>query len=321
MKFVEPPNQILRKAFIQGLHITTFARDLAQFLSRTLFFSSGLSMDGGELRTRISFWSRNSAMCALTEKVIFTDPYMVESLNHWTSPQLDDFAAALRSDAQLKVSVARLKSMFLSKTQALLHADLHSGSVMASEGSTYVIDPEFAFYGPMGFDVGALLSNLLLAFFSHAANQGRAFADFLLSQIVVFYESFETMFLDLWASSYADSGTKNELYPTALFEGDALVQAQNSFMREVWYDSLGFTGAKMIRRIVGIAHVADLESIADHNQRACCEKRCLTLGRQLVLASNPNNGDLRSRFSNIRDLVNVASELFDSEIAVWSLDN
>ena len=37
---------------------------------------------------------------------------------------------------------------------------------MACEASTYVIDPEFAFYGPMGFDIGALLANLLLAFYS-----------------------------------------------------------------------------------------------------------------------------------------------------------
>jgi len=37
---------------------------------------------------------------------------------------------------------------------------------MVTRESTQVIDPEFAFYGPMGFDVGAFLGNLILAFFA-----------------------------------------------------------------------------------------------------------------------------------------------------------
>ncbi len=51
--------------------------------------------------------------------------------------------------------------------QALIHGDLHTGSIMVNEQDTKVIDPEFAFYGPMGFDVGTLLANLLLNLCSH----------------------------------------------------------------------------------------------------------------------------------------------------------
>lgn len=55
---------------------------------------------------------------------------------------------------------------FIERTQALVHGDLHTGSIMVTQESTQVIDPEFAFYGPMGFDIGAFLGNLILAFFS-----------------------------------------------------------------------------------------------------------------------------------------------------------
>ena len=37
---------------------------------------------------------------------------------------------------------------------------------MLTQESTQVIDSEFAFYGPMGFDVGAFLGNLILAYFA-----------------------------------------------------------------------------------------------------------------------------------------------------------
>lgn len=47
-----------------------------------------------------------------------------------------------------------------------------------------VIDPEFAFYGPMGFDLGALIANLLLAYCAVPGNgQGGDYAEWLLEQV------------------------------------------------------------------------------------------------------------------------------------------
>jgi 5-methylthioribose kinase len=45
---------------------------------------------------------------------------------------------------------------------------------MVTHESTQVIDPEFAFYGPMGFDIGAFIGNLILAFYAQDghADQG-----------------------------------------------------------------------------------------------------------------------------------------------------
>lgn len=47
-----------------------------------------------------------------------------------------------------------------------------------------MIDPEFAFYGPMGFDLGALIGNLLLAYCAVPGNgQGDDYAEWLLQQV------------------------------------------------------------------------------------------------------------------------------------------
>ena len=37
---------------------------------------------------------------------------------------------------------------------------------MVSDSQTYILDPEFAYYGPMAFDVAKVIANLLLAAFS-----------------------------------------------------------------------------------------------------------------------------------------------------------
>jgi 5-methylthioribose kinase len=47
--------------------------------------------------------------------------------------------------------------------------------------------------------------------------------------------------------------------------------------------ALGFVGVKMIRRILGLAHVAELEAILDPDLRARCERKALRIGRLLVV--------------------------------------
>lgn len=105
-------------------------------------------------------------LCRLTEQVVFTDPYYPAPPNRHTTPHLDADVAALRADSDLTRRVFALKRLFMHSRESLLHGDLHTGSFMATPTSTFVLDAEFAFVGPMGFDVGAVLANLLLAFFA-----------------------------------------------------------------------------------------------------------------------------------------------------------
>ena len=45
---------------------------------------------------------------------------------------------------------------------------------------------------------------------------------------------------------------------------------QDKFFRELFRDCLGYAGAVIIRRILGIAHVIDYESIKDADARCVC---------------------------------------------------
>ncbi len=61
-------------------------------------------------------------------------------------------------------------------------------------------------------------------------------------------------------------------------------------MRVLFEDSLAFAGAKMIRRILGLAHVEDLELIADPERRAHCETKALRLARELLVRPQDFSG-------------------------------
>lgn len=320
MRFVEEPHLILRKTIIAKQRITSFASDIGVFMAKTLFGSSGLALEGGVLRAKVSKWSQNTGLCALTEKVIFTDPYTNAQFNHHTSPQLDAYAEGIRGDSDLKQAAAYHKALFLTKTEALLHGDLHTGSIMVMQGSTFVIDPEFAFYGPMGFDIGAVLSNLFLAYFSFF-NRDAEYSEWLLEQIVIVIDKFLEVFVQLWNDRSANAAVSGEIYNNQIFTKELLKEAQNQYLSSIWRDSIGFTGMKMIRRIVGIAHVADLESITDHDVRSACEKRALVFARGLVVASHKNS-IAADGLSTVRDVISAARKVYSGSVSDgWSHSN
>ncbi|MBQ1202801.1 MAG: phosphotransferase, partial [Loktanella sp.] len=175
-----------------------------------------------------------------------------------------------------------MKYAFRTQAEALIHGDLHSGSVMVTANDTRIIDPEWAFVGPMGFDIGALLGNLLLSYFSqpgHArsgADRQRQ-SDYLLQTIVSIWTAFDTGFRHLCRT---EAGTMLNAPLLDRAEQDAFL---DRYLAGVFCDTLGFAGAKMIRRIIGISHVADFEMIADIPLRATCEGRALDLARLLLL--------------------------------------
>ena len=281
------PHIIMRQGMIRAVRYPGFVAAITDFMAGTLFFTSDLAMPADEKKAAIAAFCGNTALCKITEDLIFTEPYMIAENNRWTSPQLDDIAAAFRDDGALKVAVSGLKLKFLSEAQALLHGDLHTGSIMVTQDDTRVIDPEFAFYGPMGFDVGALIANLLINYFSqdgHAKpdDPRENYQAWVLETVEACWNEFRGKFLALWRNQAA-----GDAYPTALFQdpagATALRLGQEAYMDRLFHDSIGFAAAKMIRRVLGLAHNIDLEWIEDPDVRAACETRCLKLARDMMV--------------------------------------
>jgi 5-methylthioribose kinase len=281
------PHVIMRYGMIRGLRYPAFAAQISDYLARSLFFTSDLAMPAASKKKLMATFCGNTELCKITEDLIFADPYRISERNRWTAPQLDRIAAEFRGDAALKLAISRLKLKFLSSAEALIHGDLHTGSVMVTEDDTRVIDAEFAFVGPMGFDVGAVIGNLLLAYFSQdghatAADPREEYQEWILGTAEQVWTGFATKFIELWRGH-----ASGDAYGTHLFADPAAAEALESerqrTMRRLYADSLGFAAAKMVRRILGLAHVIDLERIADPDRRAQCEERALRLARELLL--------------------------------------
>ncbi|MBR1085993.1 S-methyl-5-thioribose kinase [Bradyrhizobium manausense] len=304
MELLEP-HIIMRKGLVAGAQYPRFADDITTFMARTLFFTSDLALTAAAKKDAIAAFAGNHALCKITEDLIFTDPYRIAEQNRWTAPYLDALAADLREDMELHVAVSRLKLKFMASPEALLHGDLHTGSIMVTMSQTRVIDPEFAFYGPMGFDVGAVLANLLMAYFASAGHERapgerQAFEAWVLETVEQVWNEFARKFLDLWRSE-----ARGDAYPASLFPGEkgaARLEIERlAYMQRLFTDTIGFAAAKTIRRIFGLAHNIDFELIEDLERRAVSEARAVRLAREMMVET--------AAFRTIADVTAAARKL------------
>jgi 5-methylthioribose kinase len=153
--------------------------------------------------------------------------------------------------------------------------------------NTRVINPEFAFYGPMGFDAGAVIGNLLLAFFAQEGHEPcpgarTEYRGWILDTVEEVWNRSEKRFLELWRENIVGDAYESSLF-TDRASCEELILEQRRCLHRLFHDSLGFAGVKMIRRILGLAHVEELEAILDPDLKARCERKALRVGRLLVI--------------------------------------
>jgi 5-methylthioribose kinase len=281
-------HHIWRSELVLGKHYPQAATQLGEYLAQTLFHTSDFYQNAQAKKAEVSRFT-NPELCQITEDLFFTDPYVDHERNNF-EPVLQPAVEVLRQDKPLRLAVAALKHRFLCKAQALLHGDIHSGSIFVAEGKLKAIDAEFGYYGPMGFDPGSALGNLLLNYCGLPGLVGvREAADGReqrLQDVRELWLSFSARFLQLARDKSQD--------PTLAEPGYAEL-----FLQEVWHDAVGYCGAELIRRTVGLAHVADLDTIKDDAMRADCQRHALSLGQKLILTAQ-QIGDVESLIARIR---------------------
>ncbi|MBA0217851.1 S-methyl-5-thioribose kinase [Pectobacterium brasiliense] len=281
-------HRIWRSELVKGADYPQAAAQLGEYLAQTLFHTSDFHQHPHEKKAAVSQFT-NPELCQITEDLFFTDPYIDHERNQFDAALTPD-VQALRDDCALKLAVAGLKHGFLSKAEALLHGDIHSGSIFVAEGRLKAIDAEFGFYGPIGFDVGTAIGNLLLNYCGLpgllAPREAAAGRERRLEDIRTLWQSFSARFLAL-----SDSESRD---PALAESGYAAL-----FLQQVWRDAVGYCGTELIRRTIGLAHVADLDGIQETEARLACQRHAISLGRTLVLAA-PHIADVDALLARVR---------------------
>ncbi|PRY67127.1 2,3-diketo-5-methylthio-1-phosphopentane phosphatase/S-methyl-5-thioribose kinase,TIGR01767 [Glaciihabitans tibetensis] len=198
----------------------------------------------------------NPELCALTDAVVLDEPFREHEHNTWIA-ELDAAVRELYLDTELLAAAATLRATFGSRSEALIHGDLHSGSVMVGtrDGAqaTKIFDPEFSFVGPIGMDLGLFWANLTIAGIAARAVGAHQLASARLSAIGASWDEFRRVVAARW--------------PDRVAAPDDL--SQEEWLDRIHSDAWGFAGAESIRRVAGYAGAADLNSLpAEHRAAA-----------------------------------------------------
>jgi 5-methylthioribose kinase len=277
-------HEIMRSALLRHKKFPLFAEHITTFFVHTLLFTSDVVLEHKEKKGLVKKFT-NPELCEITEDLVYTEPFYDCEQNDVFEGTREFVREAIWNDKRLALETAKLKFDFMTKSQSLLHGDLHTGSIFIKEDSTKIIDPEFAFYGPAGYDVGNVVANLIFAYVnaSYTIEEIEAREDYLryiedtIDQVI---QLFSKKFLQVWEEKATE--------PTATFPG-----FKEWYLDSILEDTAAVTGLELCRRVIGIAHVKDLTSIANGEDRVAAEKICLTAGKTFILerASIRTSGD------------------------------
>ncbi len=265
---------IMRRALMEYRRFPKFAEDITTFMVNTLLLTSDVVMAHKSKKELVKGFI-NPELCEITEDLVYTEPFMDHPRNDVFPPTRAFAEAELWSDKKLLLETAKLKFLFMQNAQSLLHGDLHTGSMFVKEDSTKVIDPEFAFYGPAGYDVGNTIANLIFAYIHAAATMSDAvkkedYKAWITATIVEIIDMFKSKFLKAWQEKATEVASRYEGFDSFYLEG-------------IIRDTSAVTGLELCRRILGIAHVKDITAIQEENKRATAEKICLAAGKRFIM--------------------------------------
>ena len=265
---------IMRTALMQHEKFPLFADHISTFLVNTLLLTSDVVMGHKEKKELVQKFI-NPELCEISEDLVFTEPFYDCPRNEVFEGTREFAKKEIWEDPKLQLETAKLKFEFMTHAQSLLHGDLHTGSIFVKEDSTKIIDPEFAFCGPAGYDVGNVIANLIFAY----VNAKYTMADGEERQVQLEYlENTIEDIIDLFKKKFLEAWEEKATEQTARYDG-----FKEYYLDAVLRDTAAVTGLELCRRIIGLASVKDVTTIEEYSSRAAAEKICLAAGKMFIM--------------------------------------
>ncbi|AEB75539.1 S-methyl-5-thioribose kinase [Clostridium botulinum] len=272
--------EVLRKGLMSMKRYPNFPKQIGKFMAKNLFLSSDMGMSPSGKKQRVGNFI-SPELCDITEKLVLNDPYMDSESNN-VNEHIKERVKDLWSNKKVRLETAKLKSIFMTKAESLLHGDLHTGSIFIDQEKAVIFDTEFAFYGPYGYDIGLLLANIVLNYVSWEGRvekdkgEIKEYRQYLLQLMSDIWDEFCKEFKYLWEKESKDIITTVEGY-------------REYYIKNLLHETIGFCSCEVMRRIIGMAHVPDLDEIEDLKNRAKAQILGLEIAQNMLLNRNNIN--------------------------------
>ncbi|MDO4189526.1 MAG: phosphotransferase [Eubacteriales bacterium] len=279
---------VARFQFNKNVIFPIFGRQCGEYLAKTSFYTSEYYLSREEyadLQNRFA----NVQMRKVMEDGMFLDRFGMGS-DTSLGKEFEDFCQKISTDRDYVTELYKIRRSYMSHADALIHADFHTSNIFASEDQMKVIDMEFAFMGPFGYDLGYLAGNLISQYCAacykpfDSEMERMVMKSYYLSTIKALYETYFKVFDECWHKDVKERYVGQE----------GLLQ---SIQQETLLESIGYASMVNWFRAAAMITYPDFEVIEDENKKRNAKSLSLVIDWQIMFA--------RYSYRSVDDLIDT----------------
>lgn len=268
--------KISRFQLLKGKQFPLLGEHIGRYMAGNNFFTSEYYLDSRSFRD-LSVRFMNPTMREIMDIGMFLSSVTPEdTVGRPLDPDFQRFSKAICADPEVLISRQRLRHLFMTKGECMIHGDLHTSNVMVNDEETKVIDMEYTFCGPFSYDMGYFLQNFLTQYTAatfrpfDSENDREAYKVYCLFIIKDTYLSFCKYFC-----RHFKRFAKPEYRDVPGLLEDFCLTSLREF--------IGFAATAMLGRIVSVIPFPDYDEIADPVQRHNAMCFSIILNRHMLV--------------------------------------
>ncbi len=252
--------RLVRFEFNKDHQLPMLAYQGAEYLAATHFYMSEFYLPTKTFRNLLSHFM-NVELRTVMENGIFLGIFGADDFDYSCGEEFVAYCKWIFEDPRLKLQRFKLRHLFMSKSETLIHGDFHTSNIFADDENLKVIDMEYTFGAPFSYDLGFILANILSQFCSAAfrpydnESERKECLSYLLTLFKMLYVNYIDLFYRYW-----EEDAKIEYKVTKGYK--------ETVGLDILRECLGFAACVNFSRVCGTMDTADFDCIEDPVLRA-----------------------------------------------------
>lgn len=265
--------KLIRYQLNENRRFPELAKQGAHYLAATHFYTSEFYLSSADYRKLLSDFM-NAELRVVMEDGIFLHIFGSDRYDPACGPEYEAYCKSIRYDEKLQFQRYKLRHLFMSKSETLIHGDFHTSNLFADDETLKVIDMEYTFGAPFSYDLGFIIANLLAQLCSAAFRpfdsgylRGRHIT-YVLSLIQSLYTDYIKFFFEFW-----DKDAKIQYKVSQGY--------RETLALDILRECFGFAACVNFSRVIGDMDTADFDCIEDNDLRTKAKYLNVDIDRML----------------------------------------
>lgn len=270
--------KIVRFQMNKSVKFPKLAAQAAEYLAKTHFYTSEYYLTVSEFRKLTSHFM-NDQMRFIFDTHAFITKQEGSAYGGDMDPAYESFLKNIVLDPEIVRARYLMREAYMKKGETFIHGDFHTSNIFADQEEMKVIDMEYTFCGPIGYDAGYLashfLSQYICAIFRPFDSEAERedFRYYCLNSISELWEEYFRHFFECWDKDAKDfyrnvPGLKDDL-------------------KKQWLaDIIGFCANANMSRCSGDIGYPEYDELTNEEDRKHAVAMSILIDRNLLLHKN-----------------------------------